>query len=311
MTDTDTGSPPRVGIDPQACAALTRATSPSARRADAGTWSAWERNRSANASIAAITASPSRRGSTPDRTTESDVSANDTDRASWAAASSGSGSPGGVRTRITRATNAATAAGDNSPHHGPNSVITAAICTVVSRSACRARASTCSLVITPAAHTPPNAGCTSANAPARARRRAHPADQPRASSIAPSPTNGRLPDRAAAAIRRANSNSTDATAEHNTSTSAAGRSPAAKPMPGRSSPVSPANCHHAWATSGDADPTAATARTSPSTGGPPTPRTPTPPPITRTPVRLLRERYPGPLTRQPHHHTPVDNPGRP
>ena len=37
VTDTDTGSPPRVGIDPEACAALTNATSPSARRADAGT----------------------------------------------------------------------------------------------------------------------------------------------------------------------------------------------------------------------------------------------------------------------------------
>ena len=37
VTDTLTGSPPRVGIDPDAWAALTKATSPSARRADAGT----------------------------------------------------------------------------------------------------------------------------------------------------------------------------------------------------------------------------------------------------------------------------------
>ena len=82
VTDTLTGSPPRVGIDPVACAALTSATSPSARRAEAGTWSASERNRSANASTAAITASPSSRGSTPDRITESAVRANDNDRAS-------------------------------------------------------------------------------------------------------------------------------------------------------------------------------------------------------------------------------------
>lgn len=37
VTETETGSPPRVGIDPLACAELTRATSPSARRAEAGT----------------------------------------------------------------------------------------------------------------------------------------------------------------------------------------------------------------------------------------------------------------------------------
>ena len=232
VTDTDTGSPPRVGIDPVAWAVLTRATRPSARRAEAGTWSASERSRSANASIAAITASPSRRGSTPARMTESEVSAKDSDRASWAAVSSGSGSGGGFRTRITRATNPATAIGDSWPHHGPSSVITAAICSAVRWSACRARAWTCSLVITPEAHTPARVGWSSANAPARARRRAHPADQPRASSIAPSPTSGRLPARAAAVIRRASSNSTDATAEHSTSTSAAGRSPADRPIAG-------------------------------------------------------------------------------
>ena len=113
VTETDTGSPPRVGIESVACAALTRATRPSARRAEAGTWSASERRRSANASIAAITASPSRRGSTPARITESEVSANDRDRLSWAAASSGSGSGGGFRARITRATNWATATGDS------------------------------------------------------------------------------------------------------------------------------------------------------------------------------------------------------
>ncbi len=127
MTETDTGNPPRLGIEPEAWAAFANATRASARRAEAGTWSASLRNRSANASIAAITASPSKRGRFPDRTTESEVRAKDNDRASWAAASSGSGSDGGVRTRITRATNCATATGDSSPHHGDSSVITAAI----------------------------------------------------------------------------------------------------------------------------------------------------------------------------------------
>ena len=92
--------------------------------------------------------------------------------------------------------------------------------------------------------------------PRAGQPRAHPADQPRASSIAPSPTNGRLPDREAAAIRRANSNSTDATAEHNTSTSAAGRSPAPRPIAGTSPEVSPASWAHTWATSGEATTTA-------------------------------------------------------
>ena len=142
VTDTLTGSPPRLGIDPLACAALTRATSPSARRADAGTWSASVRNRSANASTAAITASPSRRGSTPDRTTESAVRANDNDRDSYAPASSGSGSAGGCSTRITRAMNPATAWG-TAPHHGINSLpITAASSTRSRRCADRAIAST-------------------------------------------------------------------------------------------------------------------------------------------------------------------------
>ena len=171
----------------------------------------FERIRSANASTAAITASPSRRGSTPARTTESRSGQTTATDPRTRPTSSGCGSGGGCSIRTTRATNWATAAGDSCPHHGDNSAITPAICSASRWSACRARACTCSLVITPAAQTPPRPDASSANAPARANLRAHPADHPRASSIAPSPTSGRLPDRAAAAIRRASSYSTPAT----------------------------------------------------------------------------------------------------
>ena len=58
---------------------------------------------------------------------------------------------------------------------------------------CGQVASTWSLVMIPAAHAAARVGCSSTSAPARANRRAHGADHPRADSIAPSPTNGRLP----------------------------------------------------------------------------------------------------------------------
>ena len=88
VTVNATGSPPREGRAPVVAAVFTSSTRASARRAPAGTWSAVQRSRSARASIAAMTASPSRRGRVPDRITVSPSRANDRSRDVYASASS-------------------------------------------------------------------------------------------------------------------------------------------------------------------------------------------------------------------------------
>ena len=64
----------------------------------------------------------------------------------------------------------------------------------------------------------------------------------------------------AACIRRASSYSTTANAPANTSTSAVGRSPATRPIPGRSRTANPVACAHRSTTSAEADPSAPIAR---------------------------------------------------
>ncbi len=64
----------------------------------------------------------------------------------------------------------------------------------------------------------------------------------------------------AACIRRANSYSTTANAPANTSTSAIGRSPAARPIGGRTPAAHEVAWAHTWATSTSADPSAPRAR---------------------------------------------------
>ncbi len=112
----------------------------------------------------------------------------------------------------------------------------------------------------PAAHAPDTLGCAAASAPARASRRPASRAHPRAASTAPGPTNGRLPALLAACIRRASSYSTTANAPASTSTSAIGRSPASRPIPGTSPPATSVARAHRSATSHDADPIAPTAR---------------------------------------------------
>lgn len=182
VTVSATGRPPRAGRASAEAAEVTRATSPSARRAAAGTWSAALRSFSAQASTAAMTASPSRRGRLPVRTTESPRAAKERNRLSWASASSGVGSSGGWRVRITRWMNLPSDSGVCRPHWSDSCSTTADISSSVSPSARRARASPCSPVMIPAAHGSAIPGCAAANAPARVSRLDHPADQYRAST---------------------------------------------------------------------------------------------------------------------------------
>ncbi len=212
VTDTDTGNPPRVGIAPVAWAALTRATSPSARRADAGyvvgLGSATVRRtrRSRRSPPRPPGGAAPRPGPPSPRSGRTTVTGPRTRRPRR-----GPGSGGGCSTRITRATNWATAAGDSCPHHGASSVITPASCSTSRWSACRARASTCSAGDHPRRPRPAQRRVLGGERPGTGQPPGTPAAHPRASSIAPSPTSGRLPDWPRRAIRRANSYSTPAT----------------------------------------------------------------------------------------------------
>ncbi len=262
VTVSATGSPPRVGRAPEVAAAFTSSTRASARRAPAGTWSAVLRSRSARASIAAITASPSSRGRVPDRMTVSPSRAKDRSRVAWASASSpvGRSSAGGCSRRMALSTSRVIIGGDHCPHLVPNSAITAASCSSVSGPTLRATASTWSEVMIPAAHAAATDGCAAASAPVRASRRAWGEAHPRAASTAPGPTRGRLPAVVAACMRRANSYSTAANAPASTSTSAVGRSPASRPIAGRAAAAQDVARSQTATTSADAWGSAPTAR---------------------------------------------------